>query len=108
MHTVRVYFEHILYIDGRHKYERNSYTSDVHRGYHSSEQWVASISMFYYSVCVCLSAIISSELHVRASPIFVSVTYGRGSIHLWRRNYTLCISGFIDDVIFVIRRRRQA
>ena len=66
---------------------------------------VMSVSV---SVCVCLSAIISSELHVRASPIFVSVTYGRGSIHLWRRNYTLCISGFIDDVIFVIRRRRQA
>jgi len=35
-------------------------------------------------VCVCLSAIISSELHVRFSPIFVHVTYGRGSVLLWR------------------------
>ena len=35
-------------------------------------------------VCVCLSAIISSELHVRSSPIFVHVTYGRGSVLLWR------------------------
>jgi len=54
-------------------------------------------------VCVCLSAIISSELHVRASPIFVRVTYGRG--YLWRRSVKLCTSGFMDDVIFAHKPR---
>jgi len=28
------------------------------------------------------------------------VTYGRGSLLLWRRFDTLCTSGFVDDVIF--------
>ena len=51
-------------------------------------------------VCVCLPEIISSELHVRSSPIFLRLTYGRGSVLLWRRNGTLCTSGFIDDFIF--------
>jgi len=33
------------------------------------------------SLCLCLSAIISSELHVRALPKFsVYVTYGRSSV----------------------------
>ena len=54
------------------------------------------------SVClsICLSASISLELHVRSSPIFALVTYGRGSVLLWRRSDTLYISGFMDDVIF--------
>ena len=56
-------------------------------------------------VCVCLSAIISPELHVRSSPIFVNVTYGRGSVLLWRRSDTLRISGFMDDVIFAHKLR---
>jgi len=55
--------------------------------------------------CVCLSAIISSELHVRPSPIFMHVTYGRGSVLLSRRIYTLCTSGFMDDVIFANKPR---
>jgi len=55
-------------------------------------------------VCVCLSAIISSELHVRSSPIFVHVTYGRGSVLLWRSD-TLSTSGFMDDVIFAHKPR---
>jgi len=46
---------------------------------------------------VCLSAIISSELHVR---LLVRVTHGRGSILLWRRSDKLCTSGFMDDVMF--------
>ena len=47
------------------------------------------------SVSVCLSAIVSSGLHVQSSPIFVHVfIYGRGSV--------LRISGFTDDVIFAI------
>ena len=53
-------------------------------------------------VCVCLSAIISSELHVRSSPIFVHVKYGRGSVMQWLRSDMLRISGFMDDVIFLI------
>jgi len=56
-------------------------------------------------VCVCLSAIISPELHVRSSPVFVHVTYGRGSVLLWRRSDTLCTSGFMDDVIFAHKPR---
>jgi len=39
-----------------------------------------------------------------ASPIFakffVRVTYGDGSLLLWWRSDVLCISGFMDDVIF--------
>ena len=31
---------------------------------------------------------------------FASVTHGRGSVLLWRRNDTLCTSGCMDDVIF--------
>jgi len=59
------------------------------------------------SVCVrvCLSAIMSSELHVRSSPIFMHVTYGRGSVLLSRRIDTLCTSGFMDDVIFANKPR---
>jgi len=59
-------------------------------------------------VRVCLSAIIYSELHVRSSPsFFTHVTYGRGSVLLWRRSGVLCrpISGFMDDVIFVHKQR---
>jgi len=50
------------------------------------------------SVSVCLCARLS--VHVRASPFFVHVTYGRGSVLHCRRSDTLRISGFVDDVIF--------
>ena len=56
-------------------------------------------------VCVCLSAIISSELHVRSLSIFVHVTNGRGSVLVWRRSDMLCTSGFTDDVIFAHKPR---
>jgi len=56
-------------------------------------------------VCVCLSAIISSELHVRSSPVFVHVISDRGSVFLWRRSDKLCTSGFMDDVVFAHKRR---
>ena len=36
---------------------------------------------------------------------FVHVTYGRGSVLLWRRSETLCNSGFVDDVIFPHKSR---
>jgi len=59
------------------------------------------------SVSVCLSVCVFAcprsyfwnytfDLH----QIFVHVTYGRGSVLLWRRSDTLCTSGFMDDVIF--------
>ena len=67
-------------------------------------------------VCVC---VLSVRDHVfgPARPIFTNflhVTYGRGSVLLWRRSDTLRISGFIYDVMFAhklikaARRRRQA
>ena len=58
------------------------------------------------STCACLSAIISSELHSDLQLIFfVHVTYGSGSVLLWRRSDTLCTSSFTDDVIFAHKRR---
>ena len=48
-------------------------------------------------VYVCLSSIISSELHVRSSPIFLCMlpVAVAGSC-----SDMLCISGFMDDIIF--------
>ena len=54
-------------------------------------------------VCVCLSAIICSELHTRSSQIFVNAIHVRGSILLCRRSDTLRTSGFMDDVTFAHR-----
>jgi len=59
------------------------------------------------SVSVCLSVCVfvcpraylrnyTSDLH----QIFVHVTYGRGSVLLWRRCDTLFTSGFMYHVIF--------
>jgi len=57
-------------------------------------------------LCVCLSAIISSELNVRSSPISVRVTCGHGSVLLGRCGDTLCTtSGFIEDVMFAHKPR---
>ena len=57
-------------------------------------------------LCVCLSAIISPELHVQSSTHFLlHVTYGRGSVLLLRCIDTLCTSGFMDDVIFAQKPR---
>ena len=72
------------------------YYSAPDRGVQStvmSESLSLSLSLSLY---VCLSAIISSELRVRSSPISVHVTYGRGSVLLWRRS---------DDVIFAHKPR---
>jgi len=61
---------------------------------------VMSVSVY---VCVCLSAIISPELHVRSSRIF----YAR---YLWpwlgpplTRSDVLRVSCFVDDVIFAVK-----
>jgi len=55
----------------------------------------------WVSVCVCLS--VRDHLVGTKRPIFANffahVTYGRGSVLLWRRSDMLCTSGFMDDVI---------
>jgi len=57
------------------------------------------------SVCLCVAVCLSVRDHIFGTtrPIFtiffVHVTYGRGSVLLWWRNDTLCISGFMDDVM---------
>jgi len=61
------------------------------------------------SVClgvgVCLSLAYlrnyTSDLH----QIFVHVTHARHSVLLRQRNDTLCISGFMDDVMFAHKLR---
>ena len=61
------------------------------------------------SICVsvCVSVvIISLETHVRSLPIFVHVTYGRGSVLLWRRCDMLCTSSFMDDAILAHKPRQ--
>jgi len=52
------------------------------------------------SVCLCLCA-----CRLIFANCFVHVSYGRGSVFLWRRSDTLCASGFINDVIFAHRPR---
>ena len=55
------------------------------------------------SVCLCLCVFVCPRsylrtIHVRSSRnFFVRVTYGRGSVLLWRRSDTLRTSGFTDD-----------
>ena len=54
-------------------------------------------------LCVCVFVCLRSYLRNYTSDllhIFVHVTYGRGSVLLWRRSDTLCTSGYMDDVIF--------
>jgi len=58
------------------------------------------------SVSVCLSVCVYLSTHHifrTTRPIFnffVHVTYGCGSVLLWRYSDTLCTFGFMDDVIF--------
>ena len=65
------------------------------------------------SVCLSVRDHIFRTTRPIFTNIFVHVTYGRGSVLLWRRNDVLCTSGFTDDVVFadktkVDRRRRPA
>ena len=53
-------------------------------------------------MCVCLSAIISSELHVQSSPIFCACYFLAWLGSLLAASDKLCTSGFIDDVIVVV------
>ena len=48
---------------------------DREAGYCDERLCVCARARVCVSVCVCLSAIISSELHVRSSAIFVRVIY---------------------------------
>jgi len=57
------------------------------------------------SVCVCVCVCVCPRSYIRnytsdLHQIFVTVTYGHGSVHFWWRNDTLCTFGFMDDVIF--------
>ena len=69
--------------------------------------WQHSIVM---NVSVCLSIVgryasISPEVHIRSSPIGVDVTYGRGSVLLWRRSDICAFPVFLDDVKFGCKPR---
>ena len=62
------------------------------------------------SVCVSPCVFVCQQSYLRnyksdVHEFFVHVTYGRGSVQLWRRNDTLCTSGFVDDVIFAHKPR---
>ena len=62
------------------------------------------------SVCVCLRVFVCPRAHLWSYTsdlhhIFVHVTYGRGSVLLWRRTDMLHISDFVDDVIFAHKLR---
>jgi len=56
---------------------------------------------------VCLS--VCDHIFGTTRPIFtksfVYVSYGRGSVLLWRRSDVLRISGFVDDVVFAYKLR---
>jgi len=51
-------------------------------------------------MCVCLSAIISSELHVQSLAILCIFPLYIFSVLLWRRSVMLRTSGVMGDVIF--------
>ena len=60
------------------------------------------------SVCVPVSTCPRTYLRKYTSDLYqilVHVTYGRGSVLLWRRRHMLCTSGFMDDVILANKLR---
>ena len=57
------------------------------------------------SVCLSLRDHIFGTIRPIFTKFFVPVTYGRGSVLLWRRSDKLCTSGFMDDVIFAHKPR---
>jgi len=59
----------------------------------------------YVCLSVWLSARISQKLHSRASPIFVHVSRGRGSVLDLQCCDMLRTSGFVDDVMFIHKQR---
>jgi len=67
----------------------------------SGVSWRACLSV---CLCVCVRLTVHDHIFGTTHPIFTKlfdhVTYGRGSVLLWRRSDMLCTSGFMDDVIF--------
>jgi len=65
------------------------------------------------SVSVCLFVCLSVRDHIFGitRPIFtrvlMHVSYGRGSVLLWRRSDILCTSGFTYDVILFVHKPRS-
>jgi len=61
-----------------------------------------------YTITIFRTVVVSVN-SVTTRPIVaifcVHVTYGRGSILLWRRSDTLCTCGFTDGVIFAHKPR---
>ena len=57
------------------------------------------------SIYVCLSVGSLAYLANRTAElyrIFLHVAHDHGLVLLWRRCDTLCISGFVDDVMFLV------
>jgi len=56
---------------------------------------------------MCLS--VRNHIFRTTCPIFtkffLDVAYGRGSVLLWRHSNILCISSFVDDVMFAYNPR---
>jgi len=77
--------------------------SATHRGAEYRDERVC------LSVCVCVRLTGHDHIFGTTHPIFTKlfdhVTYGRGSVLLWRRSDMLCTSGFMDDVIFAHKPR---
>ena len=55
-------------------------------------------------VCVCVFVCLRSYLLNCKSDLH-HITYGHGSVLIWRRSNTFCTSGFMDDVIFAHKPR---
>jgi len=70
----------------------------------TSPAWaVAKYCDVYVCLSVCLSLReISPEPRGRSLSIFVHVAYGPGLVLLRRRCDTLCTSGFVDDIMFLL------
>jgi len=54
----------------------------------------------YLSVCLSVRSRHSKTTRSNFTNFYVHVAYGRGLMLLWRHCDTLCISGFMDDVMF--------
>jgi len=76
----------------------------------SPAQVVAKYCNEYVCACVCLSDHeVSLEPHAQSVPSSsVHVAYGRGSVLLRRRCDMLCISEFVDDIMFFFYNGRTA
>jgi len=83
--------------------------TDVTYNNYSAPDKAAEYTVMSVSVCLCVFVCprsyhwnYTSDLH---QMFLVRVTYGRGSVVVWRRSDKLCTSGFMDDVIFAHKPR---